>query len=308
MSAALAGLRVLDFSTGAGRAVRDDDARRLRAERDQGRAARRRRRDPQLGPALRRSRQATYFQSVNRNKRSDRARPERSTPTSSGPARWRCESDVLVENFRPGVMDRLGLGYEQLRPLEPRADLLLDHRLRQRCRRAAARLRPAGAGARRADEHHRRTRRRAAEGGGRAGRRARRAVLDRRDPRRRPPPGRHRRRASWSRSTCCRRCSAALVNQGSAYTIAGVVPQRMGNAHPSIAPYELLETGDGEIVLAVGNDRQFGALCEVLGVAELAADPRFATNGDRVEQPRRRCARRCWRRCGGARRASGRRG
>ncbi len=75
---------------------------------------------------------------------------------------------------------------------------------------------------------------------------------------------------------------AALVNQGSAYTIAGVVPARMGNAHPSISPYELYRTGDGELVLAVGNDRQFQALCEVLGAPELASDARFDGNRARV--------------------------
>jgi crotonobetainyl-CoA:carnitine CoA-transferase CaiB-like acyl-CoA transferase len=75
---------------------------------------------------------------------------------------------------------------------------------------------------------------------------------------------------------------AALVNQGSAFTIAGVVPGRMGNAHPSISPYELYATGDGDLVIAVGNERQFAALCEVLGAPELAGDPRFASNGDRV--------------------------
>jgi crotonobetainyl-CoA:carnitine CoA-transferase CaiB-like acyl-CoA transferase len=76
---------------------------------------------------------------------------------------------------------------------------------------------------------------------------------------------------------------AALVNQSSAYTVAGVVPSRMGNRHPSIAPYELLRCGEGEIVLAVGNDRQFADLCEVLGAPELAGDDRFATNPARVE-------------------------
>ena len=76
---------------------------------------------------------------------------------------------------------------------------------------------------------------------------------------------------------------AALVNQGSAYTVAGVVPGRMGNRHPSIAPYELLHTGAGEIVLAVGTDRQFAALCEALGTPELASQERFATNPARVE-------------------------
>jgi crotonobetainyl-CoA:carnitine CoA-transferase CaiB-like acyl-CoA transferase len=76
---------------------------------------------------------------------------------------------------------------------------------------------------------------------------------------------------------------AALVNQGSAFTVAGVVPARMGNAHPSISPYELYETGAGELVLAVGNDRQFAALCAVLDEPELAADPRFAGNRARID-------------------------
>jgi crotonobetainyl-CoA:carnitine CoA-transferase CaiB-like acyl-CoA transferase len=75
---------------------------------------------------------------------------------------------------------------------------------------------------------------------------------------------------------------AALVNQGSGFTQAGVVPTRMGNAHPSIAPYELYPTGDGDLVLAVGTDRQFASLCRVLEAAPLAADLRFATNDRRV--------------------------
>jgi crotonobetainyl-CoA:carnitine CoA-transferase CaiB-like acyl-CoA transferase len=56
----------------------------------------------------------------------------------------------------------------------------------------------------------------------------------------------------------------------------------MGNAHPSIAPYELLPTGAGDLVLAVGNDKQFAALCGVLGAPALGDDDRFATNGARV--------------------------
>ncbi|MBB4663309.1 CaiB/BaiF CoA transferase family protein [Conexibacter arvalis] len=76
---------------------------------------------------------------------------------------------------------------------------------------------------------------------------------------------------------------AALVNQASAYTAGGVVAGRMGNAHPSIAPYELFSAGAGtQLVLAVGNDRQFGKLCELIGAPELAADERFATNPARV--------------------------
>jgi crotonobetainyl-CoA:carnitine CoA-transferase CaiB-like acyl-CoA transferase len=75
---------------------------------------------------------------------------------------------------------------------------------------------------------------------------------------------------------------AALVNQGSAYTEAGVVGRRMGNGHPSIAPYDLYAAQDGPLVLAVGNDAQFRALAAVLGAPELSGDERFATNTARV--------------------------
>jgi crotonobetainyl-CoA:carnitine CoA-transferase CaiB-like acyl-CoA transferase len=74
----------------------------------------------------------------------------------------------------------------------------------------------------------------------------------------------------------------ALANQASGFLSAGVVPGRMGNRHPSIAPYETLPTADGAIVVAVGNDAQFRTFCGLLGAGELADDPRFATNGDRV--------------------------
>jgi crotonobetainyl-CoA:carnitine CoA-transferase CaiB-like acyl-CoA transferase len=76
---------------------------------------------------------------------------------------------------------------------------------------------------------------------------------------------------------------ASLVNQASAYTSGGVVPTRMGNEHPSVAPYQLLRGADGELVLAVGNDRQFAALCDVIEEPALAHDERFATNAARVE-------------------------
>jgi crotonobetainyl-CoA:carnitine CoA-transferase CaiB-like acyl-CoA transferase len=57
----------------------------------------------------------------------------------------------------------------------------------------------------------------------------------------------------------------------------------MGNEHPSIAPYAPFRTADGELVVAVGNERQFSALCEVLGTPELAQDPRFDSNSGRVD-------------------------
>ncbi|SBT41743.1 CaiB/BaiF CoA transferase family protein [Micromonospora auratinigra] len=75
---------------------------------------------------------------------------------------------------------------------------------------------------------------------------------------------------------------SGLVNHASAYLAGGVVPYRMGNAHPSIVPYEPLPTADGELVVIAGNDGQFRILCGVLGVPELADDPRFRHNRDRT--------------------------
>ncbi|MEV4359293.1 CoA transferase [Nonomuraea sp. NPDC049625] len=73
-----------------------------------------------------------------------------------------------------------------------------------------------------------------------------------------------------------------LVNQSSAYVAGGVVPYRMGNAHPSVFPYEPLPTADHELIVAAANDGQFRKLCEVLGIPEVAGDPRFARNADRT--------------------------
>ena len=75
---------------------------------------------------------------------------------------------------------------------------------------------------------------------------------------------------------------SALVNQASGFVGAGVIPTFMGNAHPSIAPYEVYQTADRPLVLAVGNDSQFAALARVIGRPELATDARFATNPARA--------------------------
>lgn len=76
---------------------------------------------------------------------------------------------------------------------------------------------------------------------------------------------------------------AVLANQAMNYLASGEVPRRMGNAHPNIVPYQAFATADGHIILAVGNDGQFGRFCRLAGVPDLAADPRFATNRGRVE-------------------------
>ena len=73
-----------------------------------------------------------------------------------------------------------------------------------------------------------------------------------------------------------------LVNQSEAWIGAAVVPYRMGNAHPSLFPYEPLPTADNDLVITTGNDLQFRKLCEVLGVPEVVDDPRFAHNADRT--------------------------
>ncbi len=75
---------------------------------------------------------------------------------------------------------------------------------------------------------------------------------------------------------------SGLVNHSSAYVAGGVVPFRMGNAHPSVFPYEPLPTADRDLIVAAANDRQFGKLCAVLGLPDVPADPRFARNRDRT--------------------------
>lgn len=74
----------------------------------------------------------------------------------------------------------------------------------------------------------------------------------------------------------------SLANQASSYLATGIAPTRMGNRHPSIAPYETLRCRDGHLMVGVANDRQFAAAAAVLGDPALAEDPRFRTNADRV--------------------------
>ena len=75
---------------------------------------------------------------------------------------------------------------------------------------------------------------------------------------------------------------SGMVNQASAYVAGGEVPFRMGNAHPSLFPYEPLPTADGDLIITAGNDGQFAKLCAALGLPELVDDPRFGRNEDRT--------------------------
>jgi crotonobetainyl-CoA:carnitine CoA-transferase CaiB-like acyl-CoA transferase len=223
---------------------------------------------------------ATYFQSVNRNKRS--VAIDLATDEGRDRARQLAGSaDVLVENFRPDVMESLGLGYETLHETHPRLvycsitgfgdgegarlpgyDLLVQALGGLMSITGARDGEPQKVGVALVDVL--------------TGLYASTGILA--AVRHRDATGEGQ-RVQVDLFSCL---LASLVNQGSAYTLAGVVPTRMGNAHPSISPYELYPTGEGELVLAVGNGRQFAALCDVVGAPELAADERFATNPSRV--------------------------
>lgn len=76
--------------------------------------------------------------------------------------------------------------------------------------------------------------------------------------------------------------TAIMANQAMNYLVSGKPPSRMGNAHPNIVPYSVFDCADGWIIIATGNDAQYRRLCDLLDLAALATDPRFATNADRV--------------------------
>jgi crotonobetainyl-CoA:carnitine CoA-transferase CaiB-like acyl-CoA transferase len=233
------------------------------------------------GPPYDERGEATYFQSVNRNKQSivldlrDDGDVRRALELAG-------ESDVIVENFRPGVMDRLGLGYEQLRAQQPRLiycsitgfgsgagaqlpgyDLLVQALGGLMSITGEPDGPPQKVGVALVDVL--------------AGLFATVGIMAALRDRDASGEG------QLIEVNLLSALLAALVNQGSAYTIAGVVPGRMGNEHPSIAPYAPFPTADGELVVAVGNERQFSALCEVLGAPELAQDARFDSNSARVD-------------------------
>ncbi len=76
---------------------------------------------------------------------------------------------------------------------------------------------------------------------------------------------------------------AWLVNEGTNYLASGQVPERRGNAHPNIVPYDAFECSDGHVLLAVGNDAQFARFCDAVGLKGLSDDPRFDTNQHRID-------------------------
>ncbi|WP_068163963.1 CaiB/BaiF CoA transferase family protein [Rhodococcus phenolicus] len=222
--------------------------------------------------------ESTYFLGVNRNKKS--VSLDLATPEGLSEARRLVErADVVVENFLPGTMERLGLGYGQVRQINPDIvycsitgfgghnnlpgyDLLIQAVGGLMSITGPDAATPTKVGVAVVDVI--------------TGMHAALGIL---------AALRHRDRTGEGQRVEVNLLSSllsALANQSSGYVSAGVVPRAMGNRHPSIAPYELFATADRPLVLAVGNDRQFGSLCKVLGLVDLPADARYSTNAARV--------------------------
>ena len=225
--------------------------------------------------------QATYFLSVNRNKRSltlDLRDPEDLERARELALR----ADVLVENFKPGAFDAMGLGYDSLRAENPGLvyasisgfgtgegaslpgyDLLVQAVGGLMSMTGSRPDEPVKVGVALVDVV--------------TGLHATIGIL---------AALQHRASTGEGQKVEVNLLSSllsALVNQSSGYAAAGSVPGIMGNRHPSIAPYESYPTADKPFVIAVGNDAQFRKCMEVLGRPELGGDERFATNPARVQ-------------------------
>ncbi len=222
----------------------------------------------------------TYFSSVNRNKRSVICdlRSEEGLAQALGIA---LEADVVIENFRPGVMHRFGLDYETLSAQRPDLvycsitgfgsaggahlpgyDLLVQAVGGLMSVTGSQDSEPSKVGVALVDVV--------------TGQNAVVGILA--ALRSLDATGRGQRVDVNLLSSLL----SGLVNQASSTLATGEAPQRMGNAHPSIAPYETLRTADSPLAVAVGTDRQFEALVRVLGMPELAGDSRFRGNSNRV--------------------------
>ena len=234
----------------------------------------------QWGPPYDEAGEPTYFLSVNRNKRS--LVVDLTTDAGRRIAQaLSARADVVIENFKPGTMERFGLGYEALSADDPGL--------------VYCSISGFGSGAGR-DLPGYDLVAQAVGGlmsitGGRDGAPTKVgvALVD-------VITGlhaavgilaalRHRDRTGQGQRvevTLLSSLISALVNQSSAYAAAGVVPQILGSAHPSISPYAVFDVADGGLALAVGNDHQFSELCRVIGAPQLAQDPRFSTNPARV--------------------------
>ena len=223
---------------------------------------------------------AAYFLSLNRNKRSIAL--DLATPDGQAAAFALARSaDVVVENFRPGLMERFGLGWERVHEENPSAvycSLTAFGDLEEGARpgydiivQAVSGLMsitgerdgpPVKVGVALLDV----VTGLYAANGIQASLRAREATGEG-----------QRLTVSLFESSV-----ASLVNQAANYLMGGAVPGPMGTEHPNIVPYQVFAGADRPFVLAAGNDRLFERTCQAIGRPELADDPRFETNGERV--------------------------
>ena len=224
---------------------------------------------------------STYYLGVNRNKRSialDLKDPEDLSVARSLAAR----ADVLIENFRPGGLARFGLDYPTVAADNPRIvyasisgfgsgpegaalpgyDLIVQAISGLMSLTGSPDGEPFRAGISVFDVM--------------AGLHATIGVLAALNVRHHTGRGQH------VEVNLLSSALSGLVNHSSAYVAGGVVPFRMGNSHPSLFPYEPLPCADGDLIVTAGNNGQFRKLVEVLGVPELADDPRFGRNEDRT--------------------------
>lgn len=223
----------------------------------------------------------TYYESVNRNKESV-CLDLREDEGRELARELALRADVVVENFKPGGMAKLGLGYDEISAENPGVvfvsvsgfgtaggahlagyDFLVQAVGGLMSITGRADGEPTKAGVALVDVL---TAKDATIGS-----------LAALEQRRRTGRGAH------IDVSLLSSLQGALVNQGQAYLGAGKVPQRMGNDHPSIVPYQLLQCSDAPLAVTVGNDRQFRKFTEVLGIPETAEDERYASNGARVD-------------------------
>ena len=230
--------------------------------------------------------QASYFAACNRNKRSvtiDMA-------TSEGQAlikQMALQADVLVENFKVGGLKAYGLDYASLKAINPRLiycsitgfgqsgpyaeragyDLMIQAMSGMMSITGRADDQPGGGplrvGVALTDLF--------------TGVYAMSAIMAALEVRHRTGAGQHVDMALLDVGM------AILANQASGYLNTGKVPQRQGNSHPSLAPYQDFPTRDGSMLLAIGNDGQFSRFCKAAGKPEWSADPRFTGMGARVK-------------------------
>ncbi len=225
--------------------------------------------------------ESAYFLSINRNKESvtlNFKHPDGRRLLDELIAR----ADVLVENFRPGTLEEMGLGYDALRTKHPRLIYTsisgFGHTgpLRERAGYDAVLQGEAGLMSLTGPPDGGSYKVGVAIADLAAGLFAAQGTLLALYARERTGLGQHVDIAMLDS------VAALLTYQAGIYFVTGAPPQRHGNAHPTVAPYETFQTSDGEVVLAAGNDDLWQKFCRVAGLDTYAGDPRFAKNRDRV--------------------------